>query len=160
MRTRMDLIFGKEGQKYFFSLALMIRKLNENGFWYKDKQRLSPVFLWSVLSRRRFFIVFFFVFIHYPSLNKLWKTFIKVVKRFRFAFVQGVGNIPPRKKKTADPRGYAPGGHGYKSNWTMHKPFISPGAPNDFLAIIERVWVGYAEFCKIIESLKTSQSRY
>ena len=24
--------FGKEGQKYFFSLALMIRKLNENGF--------------------------------------------------------------------------------------------------------------------------------
>ena len=34
--------------------------------------------------------------------------------------------------------------------WTMHKPFISPGAPNDFLAIIEQVWVGYEELCKII----------
>ena len=97
----------------------MIRKLNENGFKAFDIKINSDSVQCSyeVFHQGGAFLqFFFFVFIHYPSLNKLWKTFIKVVKRFRFAFVQGVGNIPPRKKKTADPRGYAPGGHGYKSN--------------------------------------------
>ena len=73
----------------------------------------------------------------YPSLNKLWKTFKKVVKMSHFAFYRskrctpkkmhltlirssGLGFRPPGKKKNANPQGYAQGGHGYKSNGTIH----------------------------------------
>ena len=62
----------------------------------------------------------------YPSLNKLWKTFIKVVKMSHFVFYRskrstqknvfevdqelGVGNRPPGKKKTKIPVGMPKGG--------------------------------------------------
>ena len=60
----------------------------------------------------------------YPSLDKLWKTFIKVVKMSHFVFYQkdvpkktylrlirssGVGNRPPGKKKTKIPAGMPKG---------------------------------------------------
>ena len=62
----------------------------------------------------------------YPSLNKLWKTFIKVVKMSHFVFYRSkrstqknvfevdqelrVGNRPPGKKKTKIPAGMPKGG--------------------------------------------------
>ena len=54
------LFSGKEGQKYFFSLALNNDKfLYENEYkafdiYEIEKQRFGPVFSWSVLSMKGF----------------------------------------------------------------------------------------------------------
>ena len=84
MCARMDYISGKEGQKYFFSLALMIRKLNENGFKAFDVKINSDSVQCSyeagsikeALFKEFFFFVFVFIILlhydsHYPSFNKL-----------------------------------------------------------------------------------------
>ena len=113
--TRMDYIFWKRRTEIFFQPSFNDKKTYIKMYTRVlidiDKQRSDPVFLWSVLSRRRFLKeFFFFVFVlkfivhfllhydsHYPSFNKLSKTFIKVVKTSSFAFEQFKKDVPAKK---------------------------------------------------------------
>ena len=73
MCARMDYISGKEGQKYFFSLALMIRKLNENGFKAFDIKINSDSVQCSYevfYQRRRIFFIVFLLRFHPLSFSQ------------------------------------------------------------------------------------------
>ena len=118
-------------------------KMNTRLLIYREKQRFGPVFSWSVLSKRRFLKHFsssfsFSLWHPYPSLNKLRKTIIKVVKTCLFALngsrrcskkhiwgqsgthgwgivsfcMPGGGEWTSKKEKNCNPQGCAPGGGG------------------------------------------------
>ena len=142
------LLFGREGQKYFFSLALnndkkTYMKTVENEHIYREKERFGPVVFFEVFHKEgallRVQFLFFFD-IHYPSLSKLNNVSLCYCKKKRCSKKRiwgrsgawGVGNClfewarGRGIKKIANSRGCARGRHGYKSNWTMHNPLIFP----------------------------------